>query len=225
MTAIRPNIITSISGKPKSGKTHLAMTFEDPIKVYSFDLGATFVRTKFPDKQIDIHEFILPIIEEDPPPPFAQPIWKEFYDEYKKDVYGGKYKTVVLDTATAVWFILRQAITEEKNRKKLLEVEYYLPNTKMSTLFAHARVAGVNLVTLQYLKSKYVKGDDTGELIPDGWSWTEGQADVVLEIAAKDTGNSHKMVTTLVKNRFDRNLNDQTFVDMTYDDLMVVLEI
>ena len=60
---LAPNILASISAKPKSGKTHLSFTFPEPIKVFSFDLGADYVRTKFPDKQIDIKSFVLPVIE------------------------------------------------------------------------------------------------------------------------------------------------------------------
>jgi len=193
------------------------------MKVYSFDLGADFVRTKFPDKDITIRNFVLPIVETDPPQPYAEPLWKEFYKEYKEDVYSGAYKTLVIDTATALWGILRQAITEEKNRKKLLEVEYALPNTKMSTIFAHPRISGVNLITIQYLTFKYVNGENTGELILDGWKQTEGQVDVVLEIEEAKRGKDIVMRTLMKKNRFERSINGQTFDDTSYEEILALL--
>jgi len=218
-----PNILTSVSGLPKSGKTHLAMTWPEPIKIFSFDLGADYVMTKFPDKAIDIHNFTLPIIETDTPAPYAEKVWDEFQDEYKKDVYGGEYQTLVLDTATVVWAILRQAITEAKNRKKLLEVEYALPNLKMSALFAHARQAGINLVTTQYLRDRYVAGENTGELEVDGWKNTIGQSDLILEMAVKNKADKSVMIATIKSNRFDRDLNGKSFEDTTYDELVALM--
>lgn len=218
-----PNIITSISGYPKSGKTHLSMSWPEPIKIYSFDLGADFIRAKFPDKHIDIHNFDLPIIDSDPPDPYAEAIWDEFKSEYKKDVEGGTYKTVILDTATAVWEIVRHAITEEKNRKKLLEVEYALPNIKMYGLFARPRVTGVNLITIQYLRDKYVKGENSGIVEMDGWKRTEGQADLVLWITRATVADKSVMRTTIKDNRFDRDLNGKTFDDTNFSELLAIL--
>jgi hypothetical protein len=221
---IVPNIITSVSALPKSGKTYLGFTWPDPIKSYSFDLGAAYIAKKFfPSKKIDIHEFSLPIIETDNPAPYAEKVWDEFQKEFKADVYGGKYQTVIVDTATALWAIIRQAITEAKNRKKLLEVEYALPNLKMSALFSHARVSGVNLVTIQYLRDKYVNGDNTGQLELDGWKQTAGQADIVLEMSRVSKGGKCQMQTMIVDNRFDRDVNGKTFLDTNYEELTTIL--
>ena len=222
-----PNILTSISAPPKCGKTYLALTWEGPIKVYSFDLGAAFVRgkilEKFPSKVIDITEFNLPIVESDNPAPWAEPVWEKFQKEFKADVESGKYKTLVIDTATALWNVCRQAITEAKNRKKLLEVEYALPNLKMSALFARARVNGVNLVTIQYTRDRYVKQENTGEKELDGWKQTEGQVDLVLEMSRVVANKRCTMVTRIVDNRFERDLNGQTFNDTKYEELINLL--
>lgn len=219
-----PNILTSISGMPKTGKTYLALTYPEPIKVYSFDRGCDYIRKRyFATKEIDIHNYTLPIIESDSPTPYAEKIWEEFQMEYREDAYGGHYKTLVIDTATAIWGIIRQAITEAKNRKRLLEVEYALPNLKMGALFAHASEAGVNLVTIQYLRDKYVKGENTGEIELDGWKNTAGASDVVVEMTTKIIAGDTTMVTTIKANRFDRNFNGQSFVDTTYDELIALL--
>ncbi len=218
-----PKLLTSITGDPKSGKTHLAFTWPGPIKLYSFDIGADYVRTKFKDKEIDIHNFYLPIIDEDPPPPYAEPLWNEFQSMFKKDLEEAKYQTLVIDTATALWAILHQAITEEKGRKRILEVEYFKPNLKMSALFARARGSNVNLVTTQYLRDKYVDEKNSGIREIDGWKRTGGQVDVDLWIESVDKGESHFMKTTLKANRFDRLLNGKTFNDLTHAQLVAVL--
>jgi len=202
------------------------MTFPEPIKVFSFDLGAEYVRTKFPDRQIDIKAVTLPVIESETEA-WAEPLWQELKKDYKEAIEGGKYQTIVLDTATVVWQMCHQAITEEKNRKKILEVEYFRPNLLMSAFFSRARIGGVNLVVIQYLRDKYVKGDNTGELELDGWKRTEGNVDLVLEMESRQLGegNSAKTVmrTTIKANRFDRDLNGKTFDDTTYDEIMALL--
>jgi hypothetical protein len=219
---IVPPIVVGISGEPKSGKTHLAFTFPPPIKLYSFDIGADFVSRKFSDKTIEIVPFDLPIIDSDPPPPYAEALWDKFEKMYKADVEGGKYKTLVIDTATALWQILVQGITEAKHRKKILEVEYHLPNLKMSALFTNARRNGVNLVTTQYLREKYIDEKKTGDFEIDGWKRTAGQVDIDLWIESIDKGDSHLNRSTIKKARFGRELNNKAFDDLTYQRLIAL---
>ena len=220
---IVPYISTSISGLPKSGKTHLALTWPDPLVIYSFEHGARFVATKFPGKSIKIREFKLPIIESDNPAPYAEAIWEDFQKTFKEDAYSGQYQTLIIDTGTHLWAVLRQAITESKNRRRLTEIEYALPNLKMGSIYSHAAEAGVNLVVLNYLRDKYVKGENTGELELSGWGQTEGLVDVVMETARKTSGGKTSMIATIKDNRFDRDVNGQTFTDTTYDELITVL--
>ena len=218
-----PNILCGISGNPKSGKTYLSMTFPEPIKLFSFDIGADYVRTKFKDKDIDIQNFDLPIIVTDPPPPYAEPLLQEFERSYREALEGGKYKTVVIDTATALWSIVHQAITEERGRRKILEVEYFKPNLKMSAVFQQARVSGVNLVTTQYLRDKYIEEKNSGQQEIDGWKRTGGQVDIDLWIKAVDKGDTHYMESVIKANRFDREINGKTFRDVTYAQIMALL--
>ena len=230
---IQPNIIVSISGLPKTGKTHFSLTFPEPIKVYSFDLGADFVASKFPKKTIEVHNFTLPIVESESTK-WALPIWEEFYAEYKRDIDGGKFKTVVLDTATAVESILRQSTLEElrqdkPGKQKLATNEYVARNLRMTTLFARPRVAGMNLVTIQYLREQWLKSknsdraEPTGELVLEGWNQTEGQADIIIEMTTAIKGGKTIMVSTIKSNRFDRDLNGKSFDDTDHTELMALL--
>lgn len=83
-----PNLVFSVTGDAKSGKTHFAYTFPEPIKVFSFNRGSIFVIRKFPMKQIDVEYYPLPVIDEEKPEPWATPIWEKFYKEYKATVGG-----------------------------------------------------------------------------------------------------------------------------------------
>ena len=220
---VRPTMLTSISGDPKTGKTHLSFTWPAPIKVYSFERGAYFVRGKFPDKEIDIKGYVLPIIETPTDMAWSIPLWSEFYTEYKEDCASGKYQTLIIDTATAAWRINRLSLTEEANRNRLQQVEYEKPNLRFSTLFDYAALGGVNLVTIQYQKDKWVKGENTGVQTLDGFQHTGGQVDTILSMEVQGLGKEARMVTTIEDCRFDRTLRGQTFNDTNYDELMILL--
>jgi len=224
---IAPNLLVSISAPPKAGKTHLALTFPEPIKVFSFDGGAKFIaETKFADKKIDICEVTLPIIETENQAWALEP-WRAFLKEYKGDVELGKYNTIVLDTATVVWQMCHQAVTEEREKQKLAEVKYYEPNLRMSSLFSRASLAGINLVTIQYITEKYEDNKATGEMKIDGWKRTGGAADLLLEMESitRGKGGASKtiMETTIVGCRFDRDLVGKTFTDTTYQEILALL--
>jgi hypothetical protein len=237
-----PNILTSISGLPKTGKTHLSMTWPAPVKVFSFDQGADFVRSKFPDdKVIDVQNFVLPLVE-DENMTWASPVWDDFYAAYKEAVEGDEYQTVVIDTATAAEAVLRQAVLEwlqdkaadsGKEKKRLATNEYQARNLRMKAIFDNAKIHGVNLVTIQYLGEKWAKtgssdrAQPTGELILQGWNQTEGMADVNIEMetkAVKVKGEDKTiMVATIKSNRFDREMNGKSFNDTSYDEIVALL--
>jgi len=227
-----PNIIVSISGLPKVGKTHFACTFPDPIKIYSFDLGADFVRGKFPDKDITVVNFSLPIIDDEDADAWALPVWEEFYQMYQTDVVGGTYETLVIDTATALEQVIRQAALEaiqqlKPTKQKLATKDYLVRNLRMKAIFDLAKTNGVNLATIQYMREKWAKRggempEPTGEIVLSGWEQTEGFADINIEMVTKFT-NKTIMVSTLKSNRFDRDVSGKTFNDFTYDELVTML--
>lgn len=232
-----PNLVISVSALPKAGKNHFAYTASDPIKVYCFNGGAEFVARKFPNKQIYVSNYVLPIIESEEQR-WALPVWEQFYAEYNKDIQEGKYVTYVFDTGTEVESFCRQATLEElqevaemsnRTKKKLATNEYLARNLRMNALYARARNSGANLITLQYLKEQWVKekgqerAEPTGKLILDGWAQTEAQADINLELTVKDKGGKPTTVARIVSNRFDRDMNGQTLDDATFDEVVALL--
>lgn len=241
-----PNVLVSISGLPKTGKTHLAFTFPEPIKVFSFDGGADYVRTKFPDKAVDITNFQMPLVESEDDSSWAPPIWDAFYKEYKKSVNDGGYQTLVIDTASTVHTILNQAVFEwlreeaaeaGKSKKKLAVNEYHTRNLLMKALFDLPRNRGVNLVTIQYLGEKWATPPGgkmpapTGETKLQGWAQTEAFADVNIEMTTKEKivqegskpARKTVMVATIISTRFDRDQIGQSFEDTTYEEIIALL--
>lgn len=233
-----PNIIVSISGLPKSGKTHLAMTFPEPIKVFSFDGGADYVRTKFPDKAIDIENIKMPLIESDEDASWAPPIWNDFYKKYKEAVESEQYQTLVIDTASTAHTILNQTVFEwlredaedkGKTKKKLAVNEYHTRNLLMKALFDLPKNKGINLVTTQYLGEKWATPsggkmpEPTGEVKVQGWAQTEAFADINIEMETKTKAGKTTMVATIKSTRFDRDMVGKSFDDTSYDDIVALM--
>ena len=236
---IKPNIITSIQGQPKTGKTHLACTWPDPIKIFSFDLGAKPVVAKFPDKQIDVQECPMPIFDTLTATTAG---FREFWKGLKDDIYGAiegkQYQTVVIDTASALWEVIRYAYNEEEGRAVGAGGRaraYGEPNARMYGVLTRAQVGGINLVLINYQKDKWVDDTATGEQVIDGWRRTEGLADIVLvteriqrvatpeERKASGNTKTNAIKTTVKDCRFDLDMCGFNQENMCYDDLVALL--
>ncbi len=233
----RPNLLVSIAGSPKTGKTHLAFTFPEPIKVFSFDFGARLVASKFKGKQIDIVEYPLPIMDTLSSKPYADELEK-MAKQVRKDIAeaidSGEYKTVVIDTLAALWEIIRLAAAAEENRDKLGRArDYGEVNVQVKSIFTRAALHGVNLVVISYLKDKYVDDKPTGSTVIDGWKHTEGAADICLQTRREsrsvkgDDGKFAKknvVVTTVTDSRFDLD-SGQEYDMLDYETLAALLGI
>ena len=223
MVELTPNILVSVSGRPKCGKTHFAMTFPDPIKLFSFDLGAKLVRAKFPDKQIDIVDYPLPVVDSlSGENPWAEPFWKQIRDDIYGAIDSGEYQTIAVDPCSVVWDVCRFSCAEESNRAKLGKArDYGEPNARMRGFFLKAALAGVNLVVTSYLKDEYKNDLPTGNQILDGWKHTISLVD--LHLTLERVGKKNK--ATIEDSRFGFSLIGHTFDLPTYDDLAVLLAI
>jgi len=223
--AVVPNLIVSISGEPKSGKTHLALSFPKPLLVFSLDIGVERVLPHYQDELdlITVQTYPLPILDTVRPKPYAQPIWADITKDYREALESDKYETIVVDTATALWEVARHAYTEELKQKNLLPVQYGEVNARMSALLTQPRFSGKNLVLTHYLRDRYVNDANTGEQELDGYKRTEGLVDIVIRIERKKVGNKTIMRSVITDCGYDRDLCGHTADDMTYQDLLDVL--
>ena len=222
-----PNIIVSIAGQPKSGKSHLALTFPDPIKVFSLDIGLAPVLAKFKDKEIDVLQLPIPLIDTSKPSDYARPLWTQFQNEYEAAIEDGYYKTIVVDTFTALYEIARNSYKEELGVSSLVPWQYGEVYARMSGVVMRAILGGVNLVLTSYLRDRYVNDKNTGEPELDGWKKTESLVDLVLWTAYEKrttAGKDRKVIVTSIKgNRYDVQLNDLELENTDYEELMNLL--
>jgi hypothetical protein len=228
MPEVKVPVVVGISGLPKTGKSHLACTFPDPIAYFEFDIhGVAPVIPKFKGKKIDVKSYALPIIDTDPPRPYACDLMDKFEEEYAEAINGGQYRTVVLDTSSMIWRVIGHAEAEALKQKKILQVQYYRPNLRMNALFTRAKLAGINMVSIQYLSDVYLNGDRTGEVKSDGWSQIEATVDIVLwnSRRMKEQGKKHEVVfeATLKANRFEPSVDGMVLENTSYDELYALL--
>lgn len=228
---IIPNLITAISGEPKTGKSHLALTFPDPITIFSFDQGIEPVMKNFVGKKIAVMTYELPLVET--VRAIGQKkqildIWNNFKADYIKATEDKEVKTIIIDTATAAYEIARIARTGELGRE-LDPNEYGDVYLRMKALIQRARLSGQNLILTHYMKEIYKGGEPTGEKKIDAFRYTESEVDLslittrVTEVLP-DRKKSTRIVTTIKETRYDAlNLTGFEFVNGTYGDIVSVL--
>lgn len=221
-----PNLLTSISGRPKSGKTHLALTWPEPIAVFSFDLrGAELLLPKFEGKQIDIFKFPPPISIEMEATEDDLKLWNEFKKSYREAMESGKYQTIVVDPATMVWEVVRNAFKYASEKKGMMPRDYGTPNSRMAWVLTAPLVSGMNVVSVNYVRPVYEGEMPTSEIEIDGFKRTEGLADFVVFMEAVKKGKDSLCRARIEACRFDRTLNGFTIDDPTYDDIIGLLGI
>ncbi len=230
---IIPNLIVAISGEPKTGKSHLALTFPAPIVLYSFDMGIEPVMRSFPGKDIRVVTFELPLVETVRAIGQKKEIlavWNEFKAGYIKATEDTKVKTIIIDTSTAAYEIARIARTGELGRE-LDPTEYGDVYLRMKALIQRARLSGQNLVLTHYMKDIYVDNKATGEKKIDAFRYTESEVDLSLITSrvtnrAPDGKKYTSIITTIKDTRYDAlNLTGFEFTNATYADIISVLGI
>ena len=236
---VEANVFALVGGEPKTGKTHLALTFREPIKLFSFDLGYKQVVAKFPGKKIDVVEYPMIVVDTlELKDAGFQKLWKTVRDDLYKTYEEGKYKTIVIDTATALWEIVRYAFNEEQDKAVGAGGKarnYGEPNSRFYGLIMRAQVAGINLVLTEYLKDEWLNDAPTGNKILEGWRRAAGLADIVLvteriqrvatpeERKAMGNTKTNAIKTTVKDCRFDLDMCGFNQENMCYDDLVALL--
>jgi hypothetical protein len=162
ITAPDPRLIASVSGLEKQGKNHFAFTAPGPIACLSFDTGTEGVIEKFrkgfgDNKPKDIY-----LADYDVNLPggadlkqiadAAQAIWVKFRKDYEWAIRNAR--TVVADTGTEIWEILR--IARFGKLTQVMPHQYGPVNAEFRKLVKLAfDVKNVNAIWLHKLKAEY----------------------------------------------------------------------
>lgn len=193
-------LIMSLEGLEKQGKTHFALTAPGPLAIQSIDLGTEGVVEKFlPHKQVMVAGYRLKLPTKATPldvTVVAEQVWDQFLVDYKAVLASG-VRTVVWDTATELWELLRMA---RFGRLAQVMPHNYAPvNAEFRELIRLAYDSPVNLLALHKQKSEWVndaggKGNKTGKYIRSGFSDIGFMVQLNAEAFREEDGTFHVKV-------------------------------
>jgi hypothetical protein len=162
---VTPRLVLSIEALEKQGKTHFALTAPDPMAYFNFDTGEEGVIHKFINsgKEIIVNNMEVPKDQE-----ASGKEWDRFEKAYYK-IFEHKYaRTVVVDTGTEMWELVRMA-----KFGKLTQVmpHHYGPvNAVIRRMIRHAFSSDKNLILIHKLKPRYVNDKRTADYDRAGFS-------------------------------------------------------
>jgi len=165
---IKPRIVVSISGLEKCGKSHFALTAPGPIAFFSIDTGEEGVLNKF-TKTKDVWIKEIAMADED----HVEASVKEL-DEFKKSYYftlhSKDVRTIIVDTATELWEILRLA--RFGRLTQVMPYQYGPVNKEYRMLIREAYKYDKNIILLHKMKAAYVNDKKTGDYERAGFADT-----------------------------------------------------
>ncbi len=152
-----PRLIARISGHPKEGKTHLALTAPDPISYLNFDrslegVGNKFVDGTFGSKEIlvtDFHDTRCATPEE------HKAKWETVKEKYYTALESDEIRSIIIDNDKEAWDLIRMA-----RFGKLVQIPpmaYGPVNREFKSMIDAAYDSDKNLILITRLKKQYVK--------------------------------------------------------------------
>lgn len=159
-------LIMAVSGREKHGKTHFALTAPSPVAYFDTDVGTEGVIEKFvaSGKVIYHNDYnyhaLGDIRQSGPvnPEPYIK-MWEGMKNDYVA-VMDSKVRTVVFDTSTEVWELMRLARFGKLSQ--VLPHHYGPVNAEFRGLLRLAYMADKNLILLHKMKQEYINEKRTG---------------------------------------------------------------
>lgn len=194
-TRSRRRAVVLCSGDWKQGKTHFALTAAKlgMLRFQSLDLGTEGVIERFIDdiRNIMLAEYSLTVqpgqATADVIAVEADKIWQHFCRDYYEALHDPECRTIVWDTESEVWELIRLARLGELNPKTGRDRgNVWGPvNAEMLGLIRAALATDKNLIMLEKVKDQYKDDKKTGRRERKGFGDAAYQAQVVC-IARRD---------------------------------------
>jgi len=177
-------LISAVWGPEKSGKTHFALTFPEPIHFLNYDYGLEDLMSQFPGKRIIPHNIgeddpysLDNLLGESPKVPMMKKVLTIYRDSMREA--GKEGGTVVVDTFGQ----MRQTISDgtlaeiiekrigTKTEGMVYPFDYAKSNFVTGEVIRMAyKIEGVSLVLIHRASPIYdEKGNDTGRVKMSGW--------------------------------------------------------
>lgn len=172
-----PRLIAAVSGLEKQGKTSFALSAPGPIIYFNLDYGLEGVLGKYAGgKDVYVKEYRY---KRNDTPDKYNTLWASFTTDYY-NALKSKARTIVIDTATELWELLRLA-----RFGKLTQVmpHHYGPvNAEYASVIREGYSYDKNVILLHKLKKQYVNDKFTGEYERSGFTNTGFLVQANLEV-------------------------------------------
>lgn len=173
-------LVISLWAREKRGKTHLALTFPEPIFIFNWDEGLDELLPKFRDKQIHRADY----------PLSAQATVDEYramFQTFLGDIqYIGNNRvpggTIVFDTGSHLWQMIQKVdldtIKAKRKSGEIFPFDYADANAHFSQIVQYVKRLDMNVVMLHRARALY---DDKGNKT-DRWEAQEnGQVPYLVQ--------------------------------------------
>ncbi len=169
---VAQRIIMAVDGLEKQGKTHFGLTAPGGVAYLDLDIGCEGVMQKFLSKKaVYVHHVQIPValggvvdtVE-------CEKSYDGAKSAYKDALYSKDIRSVVIDTASELWELLRLA--KFGKLTQVMPFHYAPVNAEFRDLIRLAYPAEKNEILLHKLKSKYVNDKRTADYERSGFGDT-----------------------------------------------------
>lgn len=191
-------LIVTAWGTPKTGKSHFALTFPEPLCYLNLDRSVEDIQYKFKGKDVWRGDFIIPKGLDPQACTDLLNLMDEVVDASLPDLNeaGG---TLVIDTATWLWQIVQKVFLQPHKEKKagkngdpdevrVMPFQYADANLWMSSLMRRViPYENVNAVFLHSAHELYnSQGQPSGVLGCHGWKAVHGVSQFTVRLTRRD---------------------------------------
>ncbi len=166
---VRKRLVVSVEAMEKQGKSHFSLTAPGPIALFDFDTGLEGVIHKFA-KEKDIYVSDYRRLGNVLKPEEYLAMWERFKREYVACIQEGPVRTIIMDTATEVWELLRLARFGKLTQ--VMPYHYGPVNAEFRELIRLGYGSDKNLILLHKMKPEYVNDKSTGKYVRSGFGDT-----------------------------------------------------
>lgn len=218
-------LIISVQGEEGTGKNHFAFTAPGPIAVQSIDVGTEGMVEKFVQagKQIFVKHYDKPLTMGNlKDPELIEKTCSEaevFLEEWETDFdqLVESCRTIVWDTATELWALLRWA--RAGRMEQIPPLWYTNMNLEYSNMVQKAYRTNTNLIMLHKVKDEWVGNESTGNKVRAGNK--ESGYLVQVEFTTQKDGKSFEFF--IDKCRANEELTHELLPAMSFQELAMMV--
>lgn len=231
-------LVLATWGLPKEGQTTLGFTFPDPIYLFNFNFGYSELLQHMKGRKLYVADYRLP-------DEFEAVSYRRAVTQFKKDwaeacdQAANNGGTVMIDKDTELWQVIGATLTSELREEnaekaqakgkdaKPSRLEWGPANLMMGNLQKRPFQVGCNAIYTHSAKERYSSsGEATGTYMLHGYSQTEANVQVVMQMLARRTPtNEQRIIGRIERCRFigGQELVGTELTDPTYEKIMALV--